>query len=489
MKLKHILICFTLGFLATSCEKYLEITPKGEVIPETLDHYSRMLNQAYYNFPDYKDQLYFRDDNVVMNDALDLDVSASGSVLSIYFWEQSDNNYLESPYKYREFYNIIFYANEIIKGVSDIANSSEKQELLAETYALRAYAYFGLINLYAPHYNATTASTDKGVPLVFETDLEAKYPKSSVQAVYNQILSDLNNAENMMITEKREVTSDSGTIDRATNYRFSKVSVYAFLSRVHLYMSNWAKAEEYADKALAINADLYDMSAFTMGSLSSRLLPYRYQSVEMLLALDTPSANMSSYVYVTDEFLDKMDPTQDRKLVNYSSTSTSQITDRRMLLNVMPDYYGTYLNQYNCGWDCLEYYKYTVAKPNIAGCSFRTAELYLNKAEAQTRQNKDTEAKAVLLTLLQNRHATSAHTTLETTINGLSNADLLQRILDERDIEFFAEGHRWFDLRRANQKQIVHTYQTTTYTLQANDPRYTISFPAEAVKQNPLLGE
>ncbi|CEN47502.1 hypothetical protein CCAN11_1450006 [Capnocytophaga canimorsus] len=49
------------------------------------------------------------------------------------------------------------------------------------------------------------------------------------------------------------------------------------------------------------------------------------------------------------------------------------------------------------------------------------------------------------------------------------------------------EGHRWFDLRRANQKEIIHTFQGKTYTLKANDPRYTLPFPKEAIENNPKL--
>jgi len=60
-------------------------------------------------------------------------------------------------------------------------------------------------------------------------------------------------------------------------------------------------------------------------------------------------------------------------------------------------------------------------------------------------------------------------------------------ILDERNREFALEGQRWFDLRRANQKEIKHTLSGVEYILQKNDVRYTIEIPTAAKLNNPNL--
>ena len=69
----------------------------------------------------------------------------------------------------------------------------------------------------------------------------------------------------------------------------------------------------------------------------------------------------------------------------------------------------------------------------------------------------------------------------------MNAADLTNFILAERQREFAAEGQRWFDLRRTSQKQIVHSFNGEDFTLQQNDPRYTIIYPAEARLNNPNL--
>ncbi|CEN46896.1 hypothetical protein CCAN2_1760002 [Capnocytophaga canimorsus] len=74
-------------------------------------------------------------------------------------------------------------------------------------------------------------------------------------------------------------------------------------------------------------------------------------------------------------------------------------------------------------------------------------------------------------------------------IDNLNKKDLIDAILEERARELIFEGHRWFDLRRANQKEIVHKYKDKEYTLQANDTRYTIPFPLQAIQENPLLND
>ena len=66
-------------------------------------------------------------------------------------------------------------------------------------------------------------------------------------------------------------------------------------------------------------------------------------------------------------------------------------------------------------------------------------------------------------------------------------ANLSNFISQERQREFTVEGHRWFDLRRTSQKQIVHMLDGTSYTLTQNDPRYTLPFPANVRLNNPDL--
>ena len=67
----------------------------------------------------------------------------------------------------------------------------QAQKRAAESEALltRAYAHFMLVNLFAKHYDQTTASSDPGIPFVDtpETVFIQQYERNSVQQVYDRI--------------------------------------------------------------------------------------------------------------------------------------------------------------------------------------------------------------------------------------------------------------------------------------------------------------
>ena len=76
---------------------------------------------------------------------------------------------------------------------------------------------------------------------------------------------------------------------------------------------------------------------------------------------------------------------------------------------------------------------------------------------------------------------------VQTKVTSMNATQFMEFILEERNREFALEGQRWFDLRRANQKQIIHTISGVEYTLQKNDVRYTIEIPQQAKLNNPNL--
>ena len=64
---------------------------------------------------------------------------------------------------------------------------------------------------------------------------------------------------------------------------------------------------------------------------------------------------------------------------------------------------------------------------------------------------------------------------------------LVEEIVNERARELAFEGHRWFDLRRTTMPALTKTYNGETFQLNANDSRYTMRFPTEAVEANPNI--
>ena len=94
-------------------------------------------------------------------------------------------------------YNIIANANSIINAVAEgnIPETPTLKSIVGQAYAYRAYAYLSLVQHYAKGYLIGNPSSDPGVPLLFASEAPFESgPRATVQAVYDQINSDLDAA-------------------------------------------------------------------------------------------------------------------------------------------------------------------------------------------------------------------------------------------------------------------------------------------------------
>ena len=437
-KITTIIALAAISLINIGCDRFLDIQPEGKVIPVTTEDYRQVLTSAYSKYPVHKSLVAFRTDEVNIDDnGVDF-----VSYREMAMWKDSNNDPTSTEFPWVRFYSVNFYLNQIInEGSKTMKDSPEKNQILAEAYALRAYLYFDLVNLYGKPYNNATASTDRGVPINLEIDLEEVLKPSSVQEVYDQIHADIKKAAGLMVEQTQAL---------GVNYRFSKIALLAFEARTALYESDWDKALNYANQVLAVKGDLSNLNTVNT-------VPNHYASPESIMALDNPWDNsIKNLSFVSPELIS-----------SYNST-----TDKR---------FGMYFEKNGS--------KYKVIKGGSLEfkVSFRTAEQYFIKSEALLKLNKLTEAKETLLKVMKNRYTPDGYTSVQNAVNSMDSATFMNFILDERFREFALEGQRWFDLRRANQKKISHTISGKEYILQQNDPRYTIEYPMSAKKNNPNL--
>lgn len=434
---KYILL-FIAAIAVTSCDDYLDITPVGRVIPETLEQYRAVLTRGYAAYPEHKSLTAVRTDELIMDEFGD----EIHLYKDIYTWKDANPDRSTTAFQYQALYNVIFYTNVIINEASSkLADSPEKNQLIGEAYALRALTYFDLINLFGKPYNAATAASDKGIPLALEIDLEQVFIPQSVEVIYNQIISD---------TDKAGQLINLDTQTKGINYRFSKAALYSFESRVYLYQQQWQKSLDAANKALAINNNLVDLKA-------TSVFATKYDSKESILALEDGYINgLKRTSYASQDLITAYNRTTDLRFPLYFVASGSRFRIQK----------GGNIDQ---------------------KCTFRTSELYLTKAETTLKLDNLADAKTTILSFIKNRYTAAGFTQLESDINAMNAADLTNFIYEERHREFAVEGQRWFDLRRTSQKQIVHTFNGDNFTLIQNDPRYTIIYPANARLNNPNL--
>lgn len=421
-----------------SCDHYLDVEPVGKVIPETLTDYRAVMTRGYSITAIHKALSAIRADELVLDEFND----NATFYRDHYIWKDVNPDKTTNSFPYSALYNRIFYTNVIINEASaKLAPSAEKDQLIGEAYALRALTYFDLLNIFSKPYNAATAATDRGVPLALKIDLEQAYVPQSVAVIYDQILSDNEEAKKLLNLD----TQTTGI-----NYRFSKASLYAMESRIFLYRKEWLKAIAAADKAMTYKSALINLN-------NTAALPNLYNGPESILALEDPFFNLlKGTSYAAPTLTGVYDKTNDLRFALYYQASGSRFRFRK-------------------GGDIAQ------------KCTFRTAELYLTKAEASAQLNDLATARTTLITFIKNRYNATAFNTLSTSIAAMTQTQLLDFVAQERQREFAVEGHRWFDLRRTTQQQINHTFNDQDYTLIENDPRYTLPFPLDARLNNPEL--
>ncbi|MDN5205188.1 RagB/SusD family nutrient uptake outer membrane protein [Fulvivirgaceae bacterium BMA10] len=160
-------------------------------------------------------------------------------------------------------YDVINSANNVLANL-DLANTDAKRNLIeGQARAIRAMVYFDLVRIWSRPWGSGSESTDPGVPLVLQPTLTAvdadalkTLGRSTVSAVYSQILDDLTQAKSL-------ISADLG----ANGTNISTYTVSAILSRVYLQQGNFALAAQEADRV--ISSEEYALAATPIGAFNN----------------------------------------------------------------------------------------------------------------------------------------------------------------------------------------------------------------------------
>lgn len=441
MKIKTLLLSVLAAFALTACDDFLDITPTGKVIAKTGDEYRALLTYEYKYFAKDRYMTTLRTDEMLM-DMVKTSSTDKDAYLDLWRWKDEAPSPTTSYFSWRTYYHTIYIANYVIGHQHEITNATKEEinQLVGESYMLRAYCHFLLVNLYAEPYTHCTPAGTRGVPMQLKADVNAIPASSSVEAVYQQVLSDLDEAEKYLNVEVWE---------EGKNYRFNKVSAQALRARTYLYMGQWEEALKAATTVMETHNQLEDLTT------NSYTLPNSYKSVENIVALERFSSNLYTAINIPSPDFISMYRTGDQRRTKFYKRVTS----------------STYSLQKGGGDDNAS--------------SFRTSEMYLIAAEASARLDSLENAVSYLVPLMEKRLNQSAYQTTLELVNNMTQEELIQEILDERARELAFEGHRWYDLRRTTQPTLIRTYDGATYTL--TPEKYTMRFPTEAVEANPEI--
>ena len=343
-------------------------------------------------------------------------------------------------------YNTIYTANSMLAALQGANGVSPNMgsELQGEAEFVRALVYFYLVNLYG------------GVPLVTTTDftVSSVQPQASVDDVYKQIVTDLQDAEGRLSVR---YISDSAYPGART--RPNQAAATALLARVWLYEGQWGRAELAADTVIAnpryqLVTDLNQVFLATSPEAIWQLQPVYNNLATAEGNLFIPRSGAKPGYTLTPELLASWEPGDLRRAAWTDSVVSPAVY-------VYP-------------------YKYKEASNNPPNSEYeivlRLAEMYLIRAEARAEQG-NTAGAAADLNIVRQRAGLPPTTATDPAV-------LLAAILHERQIEFFAEwGHRWLDLKRTGAVTSVLSAEKSHWDV--TDALYPI--PANELTENPKL--
>jgi hypothetical protein len=496
-----------LSTVLLSCKKtYLETQPTDKVAQTTafsnLGNARLALNGVYR-------LLYLQISNqsqdghgamMINMDAMGEDLVWSGNTYS-YFkpalrWvdHQSASSSL-AAYPYLLYYRIISNANMIINSIDAIEGAeADKNAIKGESLALRAWAHFQLVQIYGKRYDATTANTQKGVPIMLN-NADGDQPRSSVADVYKQINADLDAAISAL------AKAPARTYKTHININVAK----GFKARVALTMQDWPTAVKYAQEARA-GLSLMSNSDYLGGFTAIGNTEWMWGANQLSDQVPTYG---SFYSYMSSNFNSswgRLEP----KMIN--SILYAKITSTDIRKKIWWD--GTTAEKANftgaidattgataSGAKIIKYMhrKFRVPDYNTRAGDIplmRVAEMYLIEAEAQARAGQSVAAAAALYPLAVNRDPSYKLSTK-------TGQALIDDIMVQRRVELWGEGFRYFDLKRTDSDldrsgmdnprvSSTVTYLDIAYTLFKDRPsksnQWEYKIPQDEVDVNTKIG-
>ncbi len=381
----------------------------------------------------------------------------------------NDNTKEENAIPWTYYYKIINHSNAIITNLSNISNSENKTfgYILGQCKALRAYAYFYLLQLYVTEYNPN----ESALPLLL-TPRQIVEPQSTNKLIYKQIINDLKEAISLLNGFSRQGQKYKINQDVA---KVLLAYVYASIGDIEFYR----EGKKLTDKL--INSNKYPLlkgkelitNGFRDVSTKSWLWGYDItESLNIYTGSWWSQVDLFTFGYqisdtkVIDEDL--------YNLIREDDIRKQQFETKNKRFYLAPT------NKFFDKNRKIDGVKQPIDKDYIF---IRMAEIYLLNAEFSARLGDESSAKKSLMTLLESRISNPSY------INSLSGTFLLDEIYLQTRIELWGEGKTYLALKRfkknitRGKNHLYHAGKSFNY----NDNILTFSIPITEILNNPYI--
>ena len=342
---------------------------------------------------------------------------------------------------WRLYYQWIMNANGLLEvlDMTDVnaLSGSDKalyEQIKGEALMFRAFSHFQAVQTYADAYKAGGNNTQKGIPYrTVENRNEKDLARSTVEETYSLINKDL--AEACQLLEGKKI---------AELNHWSAKSAYAVRARVAMAMHKYDDAATYAAKSIEL-AEAEGGKLMDASNLMNGFADITTKTNEAMYAAMTQDDQTiyfySFYAYMSWNF-SATAIRQGVKGINADTYDTMSETDLRRAWWDPTGKAEVPLTSFTAGTIPYQNRKFTARDvSNAVGdvAFIRLSEMYLTLAEAYARGGNTAEAQKVFAKFQVTRDP--AYT---------ASANLIEDIMNSRRIELWAEGLRYFDLKRLN---------------------------------------
>jgi hypothetical protein len=392
--------------------------------------------------------------------------------------QDPDNDYNYRPWRF--LYRIINLSNLVIDGAGGndvVPETASARHTVGQAKALRGYAYFFLAHVFV---NDITDMSKEVLPIYTSAE-DLDQPKSSLQAVFDVMIKDLEDAEVLL-----------EGFQRADKIELDQDVVRGLLAKAYGALNNWPKAEEYAAKV--VNSGRFPI----MTADEVALLPGEDGTVGgfndinsipgVMWGIDiTPAGQGLASLFSWWGFMDYYS-------YSYAAVGNRKGMDADLYANFRDD--DIRKNQFNSilmptgkfyykGAEANGFRPFSGPQSNIDSDShyMRVAEMYLLHAEAAAENGNNAAARTSLKAVLDLRIGDSSY------VDALSGKALAEEAALQARLELFAEGQSYFIMkrRRETRRRGPNWLDNAGESFPHTDERLTYEIPQEEILFNPNL--
>ena len=402
-----------------------------------------------------------------------------------------NSNYTSTALSWGTMYNQIQAANEVIGMYNNRSEDQLFQFYLGQAYALRAFNYFYLAQLYQQTYVGN--EEQPCVPLIHEGNMQKVNAegchRSTVREVYDFILNDL--AQALQLLQQSEMS-------RTNKGMIAPVVVFGLRARIYMVMNRWEEAAAEAQRVIAAAvASPYtrdEVSRPTFADINHRSWIWGIDVEEndspVVSGVCNWPSHMGSFAYgyaqvgvwrkVSKSLYDAIPTTDVRKGwfldENCASANLNDGQTDYAASYGMPAYTQVKFAPYN---DELG----TSVNANDIPL-MRVEEMYLILAEAQAMLGNTAEAINTLNSFV------TTYRDPDYNCSATTSEEVRDAVWMQRRIELWGEGHSYFDLMRMKKgvdRRGAGFEAGYVYNIPAGDAALILPIPDYAMNSNALL--